>query len=164
MTSGQFDTVYGFITQEKYVRNKSLGELERLLGFRTGRLSKGAKIYYLTQLPGTEQFHFRGYSQVAGDKYEKEYGKASVVDRPAQGESEKDFRERVLRIKKHIIQTVWAETGPDRLVKISANIRHTQEETYPPGLGIPQWELAAGMPARLIAEINDYPNGVFRSL
>jgi hypothetical protein len=50
MPVGQFTEVYGFITQEKFLRGKSLAELEDLLGFQTGRLAQGAVVLALSNL------------------------------------------------------------------------------------------------------------------
>ena len=166
MPIGQSTDVYGFITQEKFLRNKSLAELERLLGFQTGRLAQGAIISYLKQLPSAEQFDFAGYTQVADQHFKEQFGNHSAIQKPDKGESEKDFNARILRIKNNIIQKIWAETGPERLVKVKAVTPHsnniTLDEQYPPGDGVPQWKLKVGIPARVVAEIYDYPSGIFR--
>jgi hypothetical protein len=53
------------------------------------------------------------------------------------------------------------------LVKVKAITPHNNniqnDEQYPPGQGIPQWKLISGIPARVVAEIYDYPSGIFRS-
>lgn len=165
MPVGQFTEVYGFITQEKFLRGKSLAELENLLGFQTGRLAQGAVILALKQLPAPEQFIFGGYTQVAEHHFQEQYGDKSNL-KQSQGENDRDYRTRILKIKNNIIKTVWAETGPERLVKVKAITPHNNnmhnDEQYPPGQGIPQWKLIAGISARVVAEIYDYPSGLFR--
>jgi hypothetical protein len=165
MPVGQFTEVYGFITQEKFLRGKSLAELEDLLGFQTGRLAQGAVILALKQLPAPEQFTFGGYTQVADHHFKEQYGDNSILKQP-QGENDRDYRTRILKIKNNIIKTVWAETGPERLVKVKAVTPHNNnihlDDQYPPGQGIPQWKLIAGISARVVAEIYDYPSGLFR--
>ena len=43
--------VRGCITQEHYIKGRSLGELERILGFEKGRLENGIIVAALIQLP-----------------------------------------------------------------------------------------------------------------
>jgi hypothetical protein len=165
MAIGQSSDVYGFITQEKFLRGKSLSELEDLLGFQKGRLADGAIILALKQLPAAEQFDFGGYTQVADHHFKEQFGNSSLTKK-AQGETESDHKARIGKVKNTIIKTVWAETGPERLIKVKAVTPHNNniqsDEQYPPGQGIPQWKLTAGIPARVVAEIYDYPNGLFR--
>jgi hypothetical protein len=165
MIIGQTTHVYGYVTQLKYVQGKSLADLENLLGFQTGRLAQGAVILALKQLPAPEQFTFGGYTQVADHHFKEQYGDNSILKQP-QGENDRDYRARILKIKTNIIKTVWAETGPERLVKVKAITPHNNniqlDDQYPPGQGIPQWKLLAGISARVVAEIYDYPSGLFR--
>lgn len=44
--------VRGCITQERYIKGRSLAELERLLGFQKGRLDNGIVVATLIQLRG----------------------------------------------------------------------------------------------------------------
>jgi hypothetical protein len=165
MAIGQSSDVYGFITQEKFLRGKNLSELEDLLGFQKGRLKEGAVILALKQLPAAEQFDFGGYTQVADHHFKEQFGNNSLVNK-AQGETDSDHKARITKVKNVLIKSVWAETGPERLVKVKAVTPHDnnihEDEQYPPGQGIPQWKLKAGIPARVVAEIHDYPSGIFR--
>jgi hypothetical protein len=45
-----------------------LQELENILGFHKGRLSKGIVVAALLQIPSKPQFELLGYTQVAGHK------------------------------------------------------------------------------------------------
>jgi hypothetical protein len=95
----------------------------------------------------------------------EQYGN-NLILKQTQSENDRDYRTRILKIKNNIIKTVWAETGPERLVKVKAITPHNNnihlDDQYPPGQGIPQWKLLAGISARVVAEIYDYPSGLFR--
>ena len=143
-------TVSGCITQEKFLKGRTLAEIERLLGFHRGRLKEGMIVTTLTQIPQVGQFEFGGYSQVASHHFQEQYGKVAF---------DKDM------MKRKLVAEVFKIHGPDRLVKVMANTRHDDalslDEQYPPGQGIPQWNLTTKITARVIALINDYPNGRF---
>jgi hypothetical protein len=143
-------SVSGCITQEKYLKGRTLDQIERLLGFHTGRLKEGMIVAALTQIPQVGQFEFGGYTQVASHHFSDQYGKV-VFDREM--------------MKKKLVAEVFKIQGPDRLVKVMANIRHEEsmlpDDQYPPGRGIPQWDLTAKIPARVIALVNEYPHGRF---
>jgi hypothetical protein len=165
MPIGEYINVKGFVTQEKFINGKSLSELERILGFQAGRLNEGAVFYALKQLPMPEQFEFKGYTQVAEHHFTEQYGGSSFLNQD-RNESKKDYDTRMLKVKNNIIKTVWAETGPERLIKVRAIKDHDSslhdDTQYPPGSGVPQWKLIDYIRACAIAEIFDYPNGVFR--
>lgn len=127
----------GFVTQEKFLRGRSLYEIEKLIGYHEGRLKGGALILKAIALPPISHFELRGYSQVAGDKF-----------KPLTG-----FDENKL---KKISTEAWKLSGPDSLVKV---IPKVSGGTYPPGLGIPQWELNQDIDFQLIADISSYPDG-----
>jgi hypothetical protein len=57
----------GCFTQLKYLAGQSLSEIERRLGYRTGRLAQGAYIVQACELPGTNEFNLMAYSQTPGD-------------------------------------------------------------------------------------------------
>ena len=45
------------------------------------------------------------------------------------------------RIKRRQANERFTTRGPDRIAKVVPVIDHSDVETYPPGLGIPQWRL-----------------------
>ena len=65
MNVNEMIEVRGCITQERYIKGRSLVELERLLGFQKGRLDNGIVVATLIQLPNINQFELLGYTQVA---------------------------------------------------------------------------------------------------
>ena len=142
--------IKGCITQEKYLRGRTLAEIERILGFHTGRLSQGMIVAALTQIPRADQFEFRGYTQVAGHHYQQQYGNITFD---------------ITKAKNKIIKEVFKTHGPDRLVKVLPNIRHNNlmldDIQYPPGKGVPQWEITKPLQSVVVAVVHGYPSGRF---
>ncbi|NTS43887.1 hypothetical protein HRG84_23605 [Flavisolibacter sp. BT320] len=140
--STQFLTVRGCITQEKYIKGRTLSELENILGFHAGRLANGATVAALLQVPTKSQFNLLGYTQVAEHKINQEALKGLDTD----------------KLKDLLLQETFTTVGVNRLVKVMAKTDHSKElsndEQYPPGWGVPQWKLTASMPAQVIAELN----------
>ena len=62
--------VRGYVTQDKFLMGRPLSELERYLGFQSGRLSRGATFIKLTQLPKDGEFELAGYSMTAAHRHE----------------------------------------------------------------------------------------------
>ena len=137
----QFISVKGCITQEKYIKGRTLSELERILGFHTGRLAQGATVAALLQVPTKNQFKLLGYTQVAEHKIDSETFKRLDTD----------------KLKDLLLRDVFTTVGVNRLVKVIAKTEHSKamqdDEQYPPGWGVPQWKLTSEMPARVIAEL-----------
>ncbi|MEO3435350.1 hypothetical protein [Inquilinus sp. CAU 1745] len=131
-----FPNVRGYITQDKFLIGRTLAELERNLGFHTGRLMAGALFVKLDALPAKEAFELGGYSMTAKHRFEMPRGfdvsklKAMAMER-------------------------WTLTGPDRLIKVLAETLHdedmTDDDQYPPGLGIPQWNITDAVPGTVVA-------------
>lgn len=139
----QFLTVRGCITQEKYIKGRTLSELESILGFHAGRLAEGATVAALLQVPNKSQFNLLGYTQVAEHKISKEAFKGLDTD----------------KLKDLLLRETFTTVGVNRLVKVLAKTEHskamTDDEQYPPGWGVPQWKLTAEMPAQVIAELHN---------
>jgi hypothetical protein len=130
--------VKGCITQERYIKGKTLPELERLLGFNQGRLSNGAVVAVLIQMPTEQQFDLLGYSQVAEHRFNGDA--VSGLD--------------VNKLKQLVLKETFTLVGNKRLVKVIANTPHnpelTNEQQYPPGEGVPQWKLTSRVSARVV--------------
>jgi hypothetical protein len=130
--------VSGYITQDKYIRGRSLKQMEYILGFRAGRFAAGAAVYALNRLPEPNEFELRGYT------FLPEGGNAVrkwVVDLNV------DVLKEMLR------KEVWKVSGPDRLIKVVPVI---DRGTYPVGLGAPQWELTKPVDAVLVRNLLNY--------
>ncbi|WP_207431278.1 hypothetical protein [Sabulibacter ruber] len=135
----------GCFTQLKYIAGQSLSEVERRLGYRTGRLAKGAYVVQASELPGINDFNLLAYSQIPADRFKTE-GKYDLQKANAMfpGTSEtKKLRQ--------IVLSSWQQSGPDSLVKIIPVTPHSDRETYPSGSGVPQWELTVPLRCRVAA-------------
>lgn len=61
----------GYFTLSKFVRGRTLAELERDLGVRTGRLSReGAFMLFPLRLPLPYEFELRGYGIIPDHEFE----------------------------------------------------------------------------------------------
>ena len=130
--------VKGCITQEHYIKGKTLPELERLLGFQKGRLEKGVTVAALIQMPLLSQFELMGYTQVAGHRFNGEATKGLDVN----------------RLKELVLKETFTLVGTKRLVKLIPNTPHNSlldnDLQYPPGMGVPQWKLTSRLSARVL--------------
>lgn len=108
--SAQFLAVRGCITQEKYIKGRTLSELESTLGFHAGRLSNGATVAALLQVPAKSQFNLLGYTQVAEHKISREAFKGLDVD----------------KLKELLVKEIFTTVGVNRLVKVMAKTPTTK--------------------------------------
>lgn len=131
--------VTGCITQEKYIKGKSLTEVERILGFHAGRLSDGMVVAALQQIPAKDQFQLLGYTQVAEHRFNSAALKGLEVD----------------KLKEFVRQNTFSLHGLNRLIKVLPNMRHQpfmkNDDQYPPGDGVPQWKLTSPVYAVVVA-------------
>lgn len=141
-------SVKGCITQEHFIKGKSLPELERLLGFQKGRLANGAVVAVLIQMPTANQFELLGYSQVA----EHRFGSTATAGLDKE------------KLKEIVLRDSFTLAGTKRLVKVTANTPHSdlldRDTQYPPGLGVPQWKLTSRVSARVVAILE--PEMIYR--
>jgi hypothetical protein len=137
----QIIKIEGCITQEHYIKYRSLRELELILGFREGRLDAGAAVVALLKVPKIDEFAFLGYTQVAEHRFNK--AAAERLD--------------VKKLKEMLLKDRFTNMGPKRLVKVIANTKKnpklTDDENYPPGWGIPQWKLTKEVYVRVVGII-----------
>ena len=144
MNVGDSISVSGYITKEKFIAGRTLAEVEKILGFHPGRLSKGMAMAVLMELPGMQQFELAAYSNVAAHHYQTPKG----LD---------------LDKLKTTARATWATAGLERLVKVLPIQGHDQNKKpdiqYPPGQGAPQWVSKTPLRAKIAAVVSDYPNG-----
>ncbi len=142
------EKIKGCITKEICLSGRTLSEIERILGFHKGRLAKGMVVLALTRKPKANEFEFGGYTQVASHHFEENYGGVALDESKA---------------KENIIKNVFKTHGPNRLVKVLPNIRHdlamSDDHQYPPGLGVPQWNLTKEIEMKVVGIVNEYPDG-----
>ena len=147
MAVGQPLNVSGCVTKEKYLRGKTLEQIEQLLGFHKGRLLKGMTVVALSRLPQSNEFELGAYTQVASHRYQQPTG----LD--------------IGKIKQ-MAQESWSTTGLERLVKVLPAIRHDAsidpDVQYPPGQGVPQWVVKVAIPGTIVAEVTGYPGAKYQ--
>lgn len=137
LSVGSILTVSGFVTDEKFIRGQTMKEIEKRLGFHTGRLQKGATFALLVDYPSMNSFDLQGYSQVAGHHFDEQYGNSNLD---------------TVRVKRNVLKS-W-QSHHAKLVKVLPTIRHdrniSDDEQYPSGSGVPQWKIS-GHDARIVA-------------
>lgn len=148
MRIGSMINAHGCFTQERFllVNGHSLKHMEYLLGYRRGRFEKGIYVGLLTQLPRADEFEFGGYNMIPTDKLSADRFRGMNI---------------TPQFKEQFIRDNFTLNGPDRLVKVFPVLRHSGEETYPPGPGIPQWMLTKELPFQVIQVITDYSKGKY---
>ena len=151
---GETQPLAGFFTQARYLRMQTAAELERRLGYRAGRLRDGYWLMFLLQMPTVQQFEYRGYSQMSGgiaqghrpehanDPNAENLLKAGGYNLTGTATQKEGMKHRTLR-------DTFTLSGHLRLAKLRPVARaHGDPDVadYPPGSGIPQWELVAPLP------------------
>jgi hypothetical protein len=144
LSLGAKTQVSGYVTKEKFLKGRTLAEIEKTLGYHPGRLAGGATFLKLDRVPQPGEFRLAGYSQVADHRATPPTG--IDVGRVAQ-----------------MAAASFAATGGDRLVKVFPAIGHDpsldNDHQYPPGAGCPQWKLTTRIDATVVAVVSLHPNG-----
>ncbi len=147
MKVGDSAFVSGYVTQDKFILGRTLQAIEEILGFERGRFRQGISVLALDRSPLKNEFQLAAYSMIAEHKFQL----------PADLNIDK---------VKENAAAAWSLTGPDRLVKVLAEIRHDPklplDEQYPPGQGAPQWKLLTRIPATCVAVVTGYPGARYR--
>ena len=144
-------SVKGSITLEKYLRGKTLLQLEEMLGFHSGRFRQGISVAALQRLPLKHEFILQGYNQVANHKFDKRSLNALHIP----------------TLKEILTRDVWKLYGPNRLIKVIPVTPHDEnthsDVQYPAGWGIPQWIIIDPftIEALVIATLRGYPTSRF---
>lgn len=145
----------GCFTQLKYIAGQSLSEIERRLGYRTGRLAQGAYVVQACELPGLNEFNLLAYSHIPGNRFKTNSNYDPQKAKAMFGDLEhKKLRQQV--------RANWQISGPDSLVKIIPVTPHSDRETYPSGSGVPQWEMTAPLRCRVAAFVEPYHHFTLR--
>lgn len=137
LKSKVFKTVTGYITAERSLLGQNLREIERRLGYQSGRLRKGAFFMLLLETPTIEDssFELRGYSSVPEHKFKM-----------SSGLDEKKLKE--------IKVNNWRSKNI-QLIKVIPIIGHDKnlknDIQFPPGDGVPQWKLTRRFFAKAVA-------------
>jgi len=177
-TLHQTTTQYGCFTFQGYLRNQSLHEIARRLGFRTARFAEGAYIARATIIPHKDSFDLGGITKDSTDKFENYSRKEKVLWYVEQDQIKKKVlghkstrtyhEEKFKRLYpginikaiKKSYHDIFALSGTNALVKVIPKIPHTEGEKYPEGTMVPQF-IMRGIPCKIIAEVKGL-NGIFR--
>lgn len=149
MKLGDNLSVSGCFTKEKFIAGRTLGEIEKILGFHTGRLASGISVAAILELPNLDQFELGAYSNVASHRFKLPQDlNISKIKAEARG--------------------TWTTAGFERIVKVLPDTRHNSnmdpDIQYPPGQGAPQWVAKVPLRAKIVAIVADYPNGRYRAV
>jgi hypothetical protein len=143
----QIITRKGYITDARFLWG-NIAELERKLGYHSGRLTKGFFLAHLLRIPHFNEFNLAGYSNTPGHRFVMPGGLDSDKLKAM-------ARKEMMRI------------GCRRLVKIIPITPHDasmpDDEQYPPGLGVPQWELTHPLLMRIFQFVDGKKYGEFQS-
>lgn len=143
MTSFSLEPIRGCITQERYIKGKTLKELEDILGYKAGFLERGMRVVALLRLPRIDEFELLGYSQVAEHRVSKA------------GQSGLDIN----KIKEIVLRDTFTLVGSKRLVKVIPTVKPVlsgdNDKDFPPGAGVPQWLIkrTCSIPGIVLAEV-----------
>ena len=151
MKVGDLVRLKGYITQYHFVVRKTGPQIEQLLGYRAGRLGQGWVLLFLTSLPKPDDFEFRGYSHMSGGVAEGH--KDATKDKRTAEQKLKDAGIELEKLKRRIMDDVFSINGARRLVKILPTRLPFGLKDYPPGDGVPQWELTTKLPFKVGAVI-----------
>jgi hypothetical protein len=151
---GEVQQLKGDFSKALYYRMKPASEVERLIGYRAGRLRDGWWLMFLTIKPNVDQFEYRGYSQMSGGIVEghlpQNQGNPTAEARlVAGGFNLTGTSYQTDGLKQKTIREVFELAGPNRLAKVrpvAAAHGDPDIPDYPPGLGIPQWTLTTPLP------------------
>lgn len=148
MTKGETPWCDGFFTKAFWLRMQTSAELERRLGYRTGRMNDGWYLLFLLQMPTPDQFEFRGYSYLSGGVAQGHL--ANPPDRRNVEQQMRDEGKNLPQIKQRIIQDVFRLDGPERLAKVIPKRDPFGADDYPAGSGIAQWKLTTPLPFKVV--------------
>jgi hypothetical protein len=141
--------VTGFIVPKEFISNLSLADLERVLGFATGRLKNGAAFARLNAIPAVYELAYYGDTGTAAHRFEEKRNKTISKDELNKAAYQ------YLRPSTELIKVIPLD-NPDPLM--------SEDENWPPGIGAMQYRLKMGVvkPAIVIDVIESYPGGMFR--
>ena len=145
---GFHDSVGGFIVPKEFINGSSLMAIERILGFKQGRLKQGAAFAELYSLPNLDELEYYGDTRVPGHRFEERRNKNI---------SSNDLSNAAYN---------YLQTNT-KLIKViplkDENPLLSEDQNWPSGNGAMQYKLKMGIlkPATIISVVEDYPFGVF---
>jgi hypothetical protein len=138
----------GFFTKASFLRKQPAAELERRLGYATGRLAEGWWLLFLEQMPTPNDFAYMGYSYMSGG-----VSQGHLRPGPTAEQELRSSRHDVFGMKRRTILQVFQLSGPDRLAKVVPVAGEEGSMPYPPGSGIAQWKLIQPLTFRVWGKV-----------
>jgi hypothetical protein len=146
---GEMQRLKGDFSKALYYRGQPAAEIERRIGYRSGRLREGWWLMFLTVMPTADQFEYRGMSQMsggieAGHLPQNRSGPTAEDRLRSGGFNLSGSAQQTIGLKQKTIETVFRLIGAERLAKVRPVAQaHGDPDSpdYPPGSGIPQWTL-----------------------
>lgn len=141
--------VCGFVVPKSNIDGLSLGELERVLGFRTGRLRMGAIIVQLNTLPKEHEIEYFGDTRASADKFDEMRNKS--ISREA--------------LNKASFGYFTPDTKLVKVIPIDDPYSFRAENmVWPSGHGAMQFKIKddAKKTATVLDVVTDYPMGLFK--
>ena len=134
---GAVHQMTGFCTHAFLLRGKPLPELEKLLGYRGGRLAAGATILFLDAVPAVDDFQLAGYTYFSDGALQGHKLPLSDRDRYRMEsllKAENRWSDVQLRAyKQKMIGTKLVIAGHERLAKLIPATSDTAGERVSPG-------------------------------
>jgi hypothetical protein len=152
MKVGDIVRLGGYYTKARFFRGVSATEIERRIGYHSGRLARGWYLLFLLDPLQFSDFEVRGYSQMSGG-----VPQGHLPNPPDRRNSEQRLRAEgydLDRIKKETVTDTFCLRGADRLAKVIPFAGEFGENDYPPGSGIPQWTLTTIKQFKVAAFVN----------
>ena len=160
---GQITYRAGFFGKAAFLRLQPSGELERRLGYRAGRLSKGWWLLFMVRLPQWNEFEVAGYSHLSGGVVQGHL--PAPPDRRPMEKVLRDTGVDMVRIKKQLVKDTFTLSGSNRLAKVvplAGEMSGGTSPEYPQGTGIPQWRLTVPAPFKAVAFVG--PGEVYQGM
>ena len=143
------ENLKGYVTILASCAGRSTSELERILGFSSGMLASGYKLFLLEDTIQPGEFQFRGYTHIpggvpAGETQDvhaslKDVLSTHPVDQATWNNLLSKAAERLSR------------TGAQHTCKVVPLVR---DGSYPPGAGVVQYELTVPKSFRFVVVVN----------
>lgn len=159
LTLGKTLNLKGYVTKKSFVWRKSSAQLEKILGYKAGRLCGGWALLYLSKKPKNSSWlELRGTTDLpnGGKDFWAELGRIPTREEKARREFGKSLGVDIIKAMEISNLSV---SGTDRLCKVIPMDPPSGNKDYPPGSGAPQWELKKHCKFKVVALIRPDDTG-----
>lgn len=145
---GFYLRVGGFVVPKEFIVGSSLESLEKILGYKKGRLKIGAAFAQLYSIPHQHELEYYGDTSAAQHRFEERRNKEISQN--------------------ELSNSAFSYLQPNtKLIKViplqSENPLLSEDENWPSGTGAMQFKIRKGIvkPAVIINVVENYPSGIF---